>query len=236
MPQKININDKFGHWTVIDIAPNKVSPCGTSRRAYRCQCDCGSIKDVAATELRNGRTLSCGCNGVYLNPQEIYQEWTVLEKAAERDAHGSQFYLCQCSCGILRNVRMADLLNGSSQNCGHNRYVLSEGAKAIKNFLLENNYSFYQEYTFLDLPNRRYDFAIFNKDEPEKILRLIEFDGEQHCENSRSSWHTEELVKRDKEKNAYALSHNIPLIRIPHYKTTITEKDIFGDKFLVEEE
>ena len=97
MPQKININDRFGHWTVIDIAPSKVSPCGTSRRAYRCQCGCGNIKDVAASELRNGRTLSCGCNGVYLKPQEVYQEWEVIKKVEETDKHGSQFYLCKCS-------------------------------------------------------------------------------------------------------------------------------------------
>lgn len=131
---------------------------------------------------------------------------------------------------------MADLLNGKSKNCGHSRLKLSRGAQAIRDFLLENNIAFYQEYSFKDLPNRRYDFAIFENLNPEKITRLIEFDGEQHCENSRSNWHTEDLVKRDKEKNIYALSHNIPLIRIPHYKTIITEKDIFGNKFLVEEE
>lgn len=49
---------------------------------------------------------------------------------------------------------------------------------AIKTFLIDNNYNFYQEYIFPDLPNRRYDFAIFEKDNPTKILRLIEFDGE----------------------------------------------------------
>lgn len=130
---------------------------------------------------------------------------------------------------------MADLLNGSSKNCGHSRLKLSQGAQSIKDFLLENDIDFYQEYSFKDLPNRRYDFAIFEKTNPNIIIRLIEFDGEQHCENSRSNWHTEDLVKRDKEKNAYALYHNIPLIRIPHYKTSVTDKDIFGDKFLVEE-
>ena len=86
------------------------------------------------------------------------------------------------------------------------------------------------------MSNRRYDFAIFDKNNPNIILRLIEFDGEQHSENSRSNWHTEDLIKRDKEKNTYAIKHNIPLIRIPYYKTTINEKDIFGEKFLVEEE
>lgn len=57
---------------------------------------------------------------------------------------------------------MADLLNGSSKNCGHTRQTLSQGALAIKQFLIDNNLNFYQEYTFSDLPNRRYDFAIFD--------------------------------------------------------------------------
>ena len=236
MPKKININDRFGHWEVIAEAPNHVSPDGTSRKMYLCKCDCGTIKPVAATQLRAGKSKNCGCKGSYLSSGEKYQDWTVLEKSSEKNSHGSQFYLCQCSCGVIRTVRMADLLNGSSKNCGHSRLKLSQGAQAIKDFLLENDIAFYQEYSFNDLPNRRYDFAIFEKSKPKVITRLIEFDGEQHCKDSRSNWHTEDLVKRDKEKNDYALSHNIPLIRIPHYKTTITEKDIFGDKFLVEEE
>lgn len=144
--------------------------------------------------------------------------------------------MCRCSCGAVRNVRMADLLNGSSKNCGHTRQTLSLGAQAIKDFLINNDYNFYQEYIFPDMSNRRYDFAIFDKDNPNIITRLIEFDGEQHCKNSRSNWHNDDLVKRDREKNAYALKRNIPLIRIPYYKTTISEKDIFGEKFLVEEE
>jgi hypothetical protein len=36
MPKAININDKFGFWTVIDTAPNQVSPDGTSRKRFLC--------------------------------------------------------------------------------------------------------------------------------------------------------------------------------------------------------
>lgn len=236
MPKVINKNDKFGFWTVIDTAPNQVSPDGTSRKRFLCQCDCGTVRPVTATQLRTGKSTSCGCKGSYLQPEETYQEWTVLYKSDERDKHGSQFYTCRCSCGVIRSVRMADLLNGNSKNCGHTRQTLSLGAQAIRDFLIDNNYSFYQEYIFSDMSNRRYDFAIYDKDNPNIIIRLIEFDGEQHCEDSRSNWHSDDLVKRDKEKNAYALKRGIPLIRIPHYKTTINEKDIFGEKFLVEEE
>lgn len=235
MPKKININERYGYWTVIDEGPSQVSPGGTSRKTYKCRCDCGTIKNVAATQLRTGKSTSCGCKGSFLKSGEQYQEWTVIEKSKYKNAHGSQFYLCKCSCGVEKDVRMADLLNGSSKNCGHSRLKMSQGAQSIKNFLLENNIDFYQEYSFKDFPNRRYDFAIFEESKPDIIIRLIEFDGEQHYENSRSNWHTKDLIERDKEKNTYALSNNIPLIRIPYYKTSVTDKDIFGDKFLVEE-
>lgn len=235
MPKKIQINDRFGYWVVIDNAPNHISPGGTSRKMYKCQCDCGTIKTISATQLRTGGSTNCGCRGSYLSPNEQYQEWTVIKKSDFRDKHGSQFYLCKCSCGIERDVRMADLLNGSSKNCGHSRYRLSQGAQAIKEFLINNHFTFYQEYAFTDLPKRRFDFAIYDSNNPQKIIRLIEFDGQQHVLNSTSNWHTKDLVKRDIEKNQYALQNNIPLIRIPYYKTTITEKDIFGEKYLVEE-
>lgn len=233
--QEIHKNDRFTHWVVLEQAPNVVSS-GVSRKAYKCQCDCGTIRVVTGTRLRLGKSTSCGCRGVFLKSGERYQEWTVIKKSEKTNNHHSQFYLCQCSCGVIREVRMSDLLNGKSRNCGHSRQVLSRGALSVKNFLVNNNINFYQEYIFPDLPNRRYDFAIFNEQDPQVIIRLIEFDGEQHCKNSKSNWHTEDLVRSDQEKNNYALTHNIPLIRIPYYKTVITYQDIFEDTFLVKKE
>ena len=229
------INQKFGSWLVLESAPSLVSACGTKRKAFKCQCDCGTVRVVARTQLVNGKSKSCGCKGVFLLPGQQYQEWTVISKDEYVNEHGSQFYICKCSCGVERSVRMSDLLNGSSKNCGHSRYVLSQGAQAIKDYFIQHNIPFYQEYIFVDLPKRRFDFALYDIENPKKITRLIEFDGQQHDLNSKSSWHTEELVQRDIEKNQYALTKGIPLVRIPYYKTTITEKDLFGEKYLVEE-
>ena len=93
MAIKINIGDRFAHWTVLKESFHHVSPCGTSGKMYTCQCDCGTIKDVSASLLRTGKSKSCGCKGSYLKPKEKYQEWIVIEKAEERDKLGSQFYL-----------------------------------------------------------------------------------------------------------------------------------------------
>jgi hypothetical protein len=54
-------------------------------------------------------------------------------------------------------------------------YHRSIGATNIMNCLLTNNIDFIEEYVFIDLPKSRFDFALI---ENNKIVRLVEFDGE----------------------------------------------------------
>ena len=73
------------------------------------------------------------------------------------------------------------------------------------------------------MPNRRYDFAIYNESNPTEIVRLIEFDGEQHFQKKeKHSWDIngkyEQRIFNDEKKNNYALTHNINLIRIPYWE------------------
>ena len=69
--------------------------------------------------------------------------------------------------------------------------------------------------------------------------RLIEFDGEQHYV-SNGGWSDKDnlalVQKRDKIKNEYALSHNIPLVRIPYWeRDKITLEMILGPTYEVRE-
>ena len=83
----------------------------------------------------------------------------------------------------------------------------------------------------------RYDFILLDYNNP---YRIIEFDGAQHeqpidffggIENFK------QLQRNDEIKNQYALSHNIPLVRIPYSKRNdITFEDLFGDKYLIKGE
>ena len=61
--------------------------------------------------------------------------------------------------------------------------------------------------------------------------------GEQHF-SATGGWNDENnlilVQKHDKKKNEYALSHNIPLVRIPYWeRDNITMEMINGDKYLV---
>ena len=106
---------------------------------------------------------------------------------------------------------------------------------------MDNNISYKKEYTFDDLKGKRnrflrFDFGILKDN---ILIRLIEFDGQQHYSIRTGIWgeSEESLIERqhrDKEKNEYALSHNIPLVRIPYWeRDNITLEMLMGDKYLV---
>lgn len=83
----------------------------------------------------------------------------------------------------------------------------------------------------------RYDFAILN--ENNEIIRLIEYDGRQHFQPVSHFGGEEGFARRrylDNLKNQYAISHNIPLVRIPYSKRdSMTLDDLLGDKYTIKE-
>lgn len=53
----------FGHWRV--IGTKGILKRSENNGVYvECECDCGVIRDICSSELRNGKTESCGCSAV----------------------------------------------------------------------------------------------------------------------------------------------------------------------------
>ena len=98
---------KIGEWTVLG---KSIKP-----RYWKCQCSCGTVKDIDGHELRRGATKSCGHSRVVgdLTGKKI-NEWTVLRRS-DKDRH----WICQCSCGEIREVHQYSLTSGISKSCGH---------------------------------------------------------------------------------------------------------------------
>lgn len=151
----------------------------------------------------------------------------VLKRAEEIGRN----WICKCDCGNTCIVNAKLLKNKHTQSCGC--LGSSVGEYNIESLLQDNKIQYIKEFIFSNLPNRRYDFYL------PQFNRLIEFDGPQH-EGKIGGYYTKEKVEalmlRDREKNQYALSHNIPLVRIPYYKRdNITLGMILGDKYLIQE-
>lgn len=228
-------NKKFGKLLVLERAGSD-----NQRRAlWKCQCDCGNITIVRGAFLRNGHTVSCGCERVLSRGQRIipmignkFGKLTVLSRVEDYVSPQGQKqpkYHCLCDCGNTVDIVAQSLRDGVTQSCGC--ITTSIGEDNIQKILLKNNIEFIREYKFSDLGLFRYDFYLPNNN------RLIEFDGRQHYSSS-SLWDDKESFEirqqRDKIKNEYAKNHNIDLVRIPYIeRDTITLDLLLGDKYLL---
>lgn len=231
----------FGNLTVIEKDQNRISNSGSY---WICKCECGNIKSVKSSSLRRGEIQSCGC---YRNKKiaetkrnqsenemlnKKFGKLTIKSRSERKSNDGALYWICECDCGNVIEVLGHSLKRkdgNQTVSCGC--YHRSIGATKILTVLTDNNINFITEYSFLDLPKSRFDFAII---ENNQIIRLIEFDGEQHFKDVPKWGGLELQQKRDKIKNEYALTNNIPLVRIPYWEQeNIALELLMSDKYLV---
>lgn len=101
-------DEVFGHLKVLDYV-------GDSK--WLCKCDCNKLTIVRGSDLKSGRTVSCGHISKTGKLVDItgmqFNKWTVLYYAGDRK------WWCRCSCGREKEVWAKFLKNGKSKSCGH---------------------------------------------------------------------------------------------------------------------
>ena len=243
----------FDKLTVIDCAGKLVG----RRYFWNCKCECGNVKAILGTSLRNGNTKSCGC-GKYdglkkynLDQSESgkipintrFGKLEVIEDIGFRkqvEGHNRRWYRCKCDCGNEKEVMGNMLKSGQVSSCGH--CLPSLGEYQISQ-ILDENHIFYQHDIVLpelyaETSRRlRFDFIIYDDDLITPI-RMIEFDGRQHTLGPEAIWSNSDSIEvikeRDNIKNTFCITHNYPLVRIPYTKlNNITIDDLLGDQYLV---
>lgn len=219
------LNKTFGRLTV--ISRDLTKPIGHGEEAYwNCKCECGNIISVRTASLKGKHTQSCGCLRSELRTKNNTKDISnlkigyliPLENTYTKNSHNSYIWRCLCTnCGNDQYYcSTEDLLGGNVHSCGCKHR--SMGEIKINQILIENNIHYVPQYSFEDLKSKhgrylKYDFAIL--DNQNQVIRLIEFDGQQHFDTT-SYYYTEEGIERDEQKNNYAKTHNIPLVRIPY--------------------
>ena len=205
------IGKKFNHLTVLEKTCKKQG----DKILYKCECDCIPKNIVYAnrTDLMSGHIKSCGC---------IKRKFQIGDKINNRELlelvpsnGGRTRYKCKCLlCNNIYEATTQTLQKTIS--CGCQKSI---GEFNIIQILNKNNIPFIKEYC---VNNYRFDFAILNNNN--EVIRLIEFDGEQHYEENikNSGWNTYEkyeyTLKNDLIKNQIAKELNIPLVRIPYWE------------------
>lgn len=212
---------QYGFLTVLYRGQDKI--CGKRKIVtWVCQCKCGNLITTRSDSLRNGHTKSCGCkqygNRVINEIGNKYGKLTVIERVGSDSDHKA-LWKCQCECGGIVITTGKRLRNGTCASCGCVHSVMNS---KINQYLKDNNITFKSEYNFKDLLSEngaylRFDFGILKE---EKLIGLIEYNGEQHYLDIGRGYYTKEALDllhlHDEQKKNYCKEHNIPLLIIKY--------------------
>jgi hypothetical protein len=108
----------FGKLKVIEMAPRITG----KPIKWICQCDCGEIKEVDGSNMKQGKIKSCGCEQNASRPQEDligkkFGSLTVLKRfpGSENTSPKAE---CLCDCGRKTTVSTWHLKSGHTKTCG----------------------------------------------------------------------------------------------------------------------
>lgn len=111
---------RFGKLEVIEFAGYKKGKYH-SKAYWKCQCDCGNEKEIAATQLLRGITNSCGC--LHFENKEKddivgkkYNRLTAIKRVY--DGRKGVRYLFKCDCGKEKVILKNAVVSGTTKSCG----------------------------------------------------------------------------------------------------------------------
>ncbi len=118
-------NKRFGRLVAIKPTEKRSG----SFVVWECVCDCGNTTYAASTNLKQGKTQSCGClareraseankNRAENLVASRFGRLTVTKKLEERAPDGEIQYECVCDCGKKAIVSSCSLRSGNTTSCG----------------------------------------------------------------------------------------------------------------------
>jgi len=224
---KYNLADYVGKhiesWTILKVVDDS---------HFMCKCDCGTISNVRAYNIFEGKSTNCGCKRKLMlrekHEKDItgmkFGKLTILKKIGLNE-HGKNVYECKCDCGTIKNIVGSMVSGGYTYSCG---CVHSKNNKILSDVLVEQNIPHKQEYFVKVDDNNYFRFDVFL----ETLNAAIEYDGEQHFKPVDFAGKGEEYAKeqlkitqqRDEIKNKYCKDNDITLLRIPYWEKDNIEK------------
>ncbi len=114
--QRIQLGQRWGQLEV--LAKAESTPSGQPR--WLCRCDCGRETVVIASNLKHGRTASCGCKRERDLTGQHIGRLTVLERSDRFGSRGKQqvrLWKCLCDCGAITYKATDSLTNKSVSMC-----------------------------------------------------------------------------------------------------------------------
>jgi 5-methylcytosine-specific restriction endonuclease McrA len=119
-PFKDLTGQRFSRLTVLRRLPNYKKSV-----VWECSCECGVIVSVLSGSLVTGNTKSCGCLQKETTSRTFRKDVTGLRvgyltaiEPTNVVKKGSVVWKCQCDCGNIKLVKLADLRRRHVRSCG----------------------------------------------------------------------------------------------------------------------
>lgn len=120
------IGQRFGKLVVKEVFMKTVNEKTEQKQMYaKCKCDCGNTTEVLVTNLKNGKTLSCGClrlekvrkTKYLLSDDFVGQRFGKL--VVKRFDDEKHLWECECDCGNIKYLKKSNLTNNGYRSCGN---------------------------------------------------------------------------------------------------------------------
>ncbi len=157
----VKIGDSYGRLIVLEeMGQNK-----HGKRLYLCECICGNKTTVVGSQLRSGKTKSCGClqaesllrHSAAIKAGDIFGRLTVLGEEG-RGKKFERLYRCRCVCGNEIIASGGKLQSGNTRSCGCLRIEIATDTAKSRSTHGESHNNLTPEYlTWLSLRQRCYN-------------------------------------------------------------------------------
>ena len=219
---------------------------GSGRKVYWI-CNKGHQWSASIVKRTNGRQcpicsnkkVLAGFNDLQTIQPQLAAEWNYIKNGSLKPTDVTcgtakkVWWICNKGHQYKASINHRYSLNNGCPICND-----SKGELAIRQFLINKNILFKEQYIFSDRRSSlggalRDDFAIIHND---KVVGTIEYHGKQHYEVVDFSGHNPEKARknfndtkiRDADKTRYLQEHNISQLIIPYWEYNNVEKILIG--------
>jgi 5-methylcytosine-specific restriction endonuclease McrA len=103
---------RFGKLTVLELYGKKGHDF-----LWVCKCDCGNLKNIRGSDLKNGKSKTCGKHKIINFENKQIGMLKILKMLPERKEKGRVVWQCECKCGEIVKVSSAGLLKNKINAC-----------------------------------------------------------------------------------------------------------------------
>lgn len=188
---------QFGYWTVIERASDHITPSGNKFVRWLCECKCGEIESVWASNLSRGASTKCK-KCVYIIEDltdKKFGRLTIVERkdiVNKKTGKKAIAWICRCDCGNESWVRSAALTAKKPiVSCGcRQKEVIKERTKEDRiSHLISIIYKDYK----VNARKRNLSFDLTIKEFKELIGKPCRYCGEIHSNEKKDiAWKTKE--------------------------------------------